>query len=99
MNHRVHFEEDNVTFPADAYRVKGFSGAACYVRGWEVEPDDDTEWTGIEERTGRIVITMVGDDHRYVVDEEDITPLDRGRYCGECGQIGCAHDGYDRSEE
>ena len=98
-HHRIHFEEDDTTFAADAYRVAGFSGVACYVLGWETEPTEDTEWDGIEERTGRVVVVMVGDDARHVVDEDDVTPLDRAAYCGECGQMGCTHDGYDRDDE
>lgn len=96
---RPHYETDDTTFHADAYTVRGYSGIAFYVRGWETEPDDDTEWSGMENRTGRIVVTMVGDDRRIVVDEDDITPIDRKAYCSECGQIGCSHDGLDRSED
>lgn len=99
-NHRVHFEADDQAFPADAYRVHGWGeGIAFYVRGWETEPDADTEWSGYEVRTGSVVVTMIGDDARHVVDPEDLTPLDRRDYCGECGQIGCTCDGYDRTEE
>lgn len=97
MRGRTHYEADDTTFDADAYTVLGYAGIAFYVLGWEVEPDEDTEWSGIEARTGRVVVVMIGDDHRYVVDEEDIAPLEREAYCGECGQIGCGHDGLDRS--
>lgn len=34
-----------------------------------------------------------------VYDPEDITPLEREAYCGECGQIGCCHDGLERDAE
>lgn len=99
-NRRPAFEtDDNGAFPG-AYRVRGWgSGVAFYVRGWETEPDEDTEWSGYETRTGRIVVTMIGDDARHTVDPEDLTPLDRRDYCGECGQVGCTCDGYDRSED
>ena len=96
MSHRTHFEPDETTFNADAYRVRGYDGIAFSVRGWETEPDEDTEWSGCENRTGRIVVTMIGDDRRFVVDEDEITPLDRSAYCGECGQVGCTCDGLDR---
>lgn len=43
-------------------------------------------------------VVMVGDDKRHTVDKDDCTPIEREDYCGECGQIGCSHDGYDRSE-
>jgi hypothetical protein len=40
-----HYESDDVTFSADAYRVSGYGGIAWYVLGWETEPDEDTELT------------------------------------------------------
>ena len=95
---RKHYEKDDEAFPADAYTVKGSRGIAWYVLGWETEPTEDTEWSGTEERTGRVVAVMVGDDRRFTFDPEDVTPLPREDYCGECGQIGCGHDGLDRSE-
>ncbi len=48
--------------------------------------------------TGRVLVVMVGDDHRHAVDPDACTPIAREDYCGECGQIGCSHDGLDRSE-
>ena len=71
-------------------------GVAWRILGWETQPDEDTEWTGIEERTGRVVARMVGDDSLFVYELEDFEPLVREEYCGECGQIGCMHDGLDR---
>lgn len=98
-NHRVHYESDDIAFPADAYTVRGWGhGIAFYVLGWETEPDEDTEWSGYEQRTDRVVVVMVGDDARHIVDVDDLTPLERSAYCGECGQIGCGHDGYDRDD-
>lgn len=84
-------------FSADAYTVAGYRGIAWYVLGWETEPDEDTEWSGIENRTGRLVAIMVGDDRRFTFDPEELTALDREAYCGSCGQVGCGHDGLDRS--
>lgn len=87
-------------FPG-AYAVDSVcKGVAFYVLGYEVQADDDTEWTGILERTGRLVAVMVGDDRRYVVDEEDVRRLKRAEYCGSCGQMGCGCDtgGEDESE-
>ena len=96
---RQHYESDDETFPADAYVVAGWgAGIAFRVLGWQTEPDEDTEWSGIEERTGRLIVVMVGDDAHHSVDPDDVTPLDRKDYCGECGQVGCAHDGYDRDD-
>jgi hypothetical protein len=93
-----HYEKDDEAFPADAYRVRGSAAVAWYVLGWETEPDEDAEWSGYEVRTGRVVCVMVGDDWRFSIDPDDLTPLPREDYCGSCGQIGCAHDGLDRDE-
>lgn len=98
-NFGIGAEVDDASFPADAYAVRGYRGIAWYVIGWEVEPDEDTEWSGIENRTGRVVCVMVGDDRRKAFDPKDVAPLDRRDYCGVCGQIGCAHDGLDRDDE
>lgn len=53
---------------------------------------DDPEY----ERTGALVVVMVGDDKRHIVDESDLTELTELDYCHECGQMGCTHDGLDR---
>jgi hypothetical protein len=98
MNIR-HYEIDKDTFNADAYREKRGASVAWTVLGWETVPDEDTEWSGYEYRTGRIVAVMVGDDSKHTFDPDDLIPLSREEYCGECGQIGCSHDGYDREEE
>lgn len=98
-NTRAHYERDRECFTADAYRVVDHPGSAWQILGWETQADEDTEWSGIEERTGRIIAVMIGDDHHWVFDPEDVKAIDRAEYCGECGQIGCEHDGYDRSEE
>lgn len=97
MNNRE-YEQDAQAFPAEAYVVDGYRGVAWRVMGWETEPDEDTEWSGIEVRTGKVVCIMVGDDQRFCFDADELTPLKREAWCGECGQIGCGHDGYDRSE-
>jgi hypothetical protein len=95
----MHYETDTETFPAPAYSVAGHGGVAWWVLGWETEPDEDTEWSGYEVRTGRVVCCMVGDGHPSAFDESDLTPLAREEYCGICGQIGCEHDGLDRDDE
>ena len=96
VRHGPHYETDDAAFPAEAYTCRSYPGVACYVLGWETEPDEDTAWTGYENRTGSVVLVMVGDDHHFTADPEDVTPLDRSAYCGQCGQVGCSHDGYDR---
>lgn len=95
-------------------RVKGWPAVSYIVLGpekvWEpwtclLTADDGTEY---EEETGegewvegdgsRVRVRMVGDDHVEVVDADRCIPIEREVFCGECGQIGCAHDGYEREE-
>jgi hypothetical protein len=97
-NCRPNYEEDDQTWSADAYTVRGHGGVAWRVYGWETEPDEDTEWSGCENRTGMVICVMVGDDQRFTFDPEDITPIDEDTYCACCGQIGCSWDGRDRSD-
>ena len=89
MRHTQHYEADQTAFPAEHYRVHGYAGIAFYALGWETEPTDDTEWSGIEERTGRVLVVMVGDDRKHCVDVTDLTPLAEHEFCHSCGQIGC----------
>jgi len=91
---RPNYETDDAAFPATHYQVNGYPGIAFYVRGWHTEPDEDTEWSGYESRTGNVVVTMVGDDRRIIVDQDDIIPLDEDAFCHSCGQIGCRHNVY-----
>lgn len=95
---RTGYERDDEQWPAEAYTVGGWRGIAWHVLGWETQPDADTEWSGMEERTGNALCVMIGDDQRHSVDPSDLTALDREEFCGVCGQIGCSHDGYDRSD-
>ncbi len=81
-----------------AYRVIGDDGIAWRVFGWEVEPTEDTEWDGIMVRTGNLVCVMIGDDHPHLFHPSEIEEIDRLEYCGECGQMGCCHDGLERVE-
>lgn len=55
----------------------------------------DGEWVDDPDRS-MVVVVMVGDNHKYTVPIEDVELLDRAEFCGECGQIGCTHDGMDR---
>ncbi len=71
----------------------------------EIDPEtgDETdvesyegEW--VEDPTlGKAVMVMVGDDKEHLECVEDIEELDDLDYCLECGQIGCTHDGRDRT--
>ena len=81
------------------FTVDGWRGVAFWFDREETEPDEDTEWTGIENPTGRVLMVMVGDDYRHAVDPEDVEPLGELDYCAVCGQIGCTHDGRERGGE
>lgn len=86
---KPNYEKDEKTFSSDAYKVKGYGGIAWYVLGWETVPNEDTEWTGMEERTGSVVAVMVGDDRYFTFEPDEVTALNENEYCHECGQIGC----------
>jgi hypothetical protein len=99
MGRTTHYERDRETFKSAGYRVRGYNGIAFRVLGWTTAPDADTEWTGIEERTGDVSVVMIGDDRVHVVDPMDVWAIERKAFCGVCGQIGCAHDGLDRDDD
>lgn len=86
---KINYQRDNESFPHDAYKIKGYSGVAWDVLGWVTMPNEDTEWTGEEEKTGEIAARMIGDDKIFTFQPEDATPLNDGDYCCDCGQIGC----------
>jgi hypothetical protein len=73
-----------------AYKVDGYGGVAWRVLG----PATTTVYEG-----DALVCNddecdhMLGDDREFTFDVEDLTALDRDEFCGECGQIGCGHDG------
>ena len=73
-----------------AHTADGWSaGIAWRVLGWQMQADEDTEWSGYYQRTGRLLAIMVGDDRPFEFDPADLTPLPAGEYCPECGQVGC----------
>jgi len=86
-----------VIAPGAIVQVAGHLGSAFRYLGPEMQPDADTHWSGYEVATGRHVVVMVGDDHKWIVDFEDMSPLAEDAYCNECGQIGCGH-GSNRDE-
>lgn len=89
--HGVWIEEDP-NLPDTAYEVPGYDGVAWRVRGYQVVPDEETEWTGwpgFYIRTGLLVATMVGDDRPFTFPPSDLIPIPENSYCPECGQIGC----------
>ena len=82
------------------YTVDGWgAGIAFYCAGDEMVDDEDTEWSGYQVPTGRVLMVMVGDDRVFPTDPEDCTPLDDLAYCAECGQVGCTGDFRDRDGE
>ena len=93
---RVNYEQDDATFSAAGYCIQRWRGVAWNVLGWETEPDGDTEWSGNETRTGRIVCRMIGDDRDFTFDPDDVEAIPGEDFCSVCGQIGCFHDGLDR---
>lgn len=90
---RVHGTEEGIDFDAH-YRVKNYHKITFYLLGWETEPDEDTEWSGNENRTGNIVAVMVGDDRKHVVEKDDLILIEDDKFCRSCGQIGCGCNVY-----
>jgi hypothetical protein len=89
-------EADGTRWPADgAYTVEGWAGIAFRVLGWELEPDEDTDWSGYYVRSGRVLVVMIGDDKRHRVDPDDTSPLSALEYCRDCGQVGCTSNVYE----
>jgi hypothetical protein len=78
------------------YRVKGWTGVAFFATGYSTRQEaiysedggEIIEYEEVED-TNRAVVVMVGDDTKHTVDIADLTKLDEGEYCPECGQIGC----------
>jgi hypothetical protein len=79
------------TFDFDAaYTADGYSaGIAWRVYAWEEEADEDTEWTGMLVRTGRVLAHMVGDDRTFSFEPDELTVIAEDDYCSCCGQVGC----------
>ena len=85
-------EPHEVPFPFDfepAYRVLGSSAVAWRITGYEFEPDEDTEWSGYQIATGRLIGHMIGDDRDETFDVDDLEPISDEDFCRGCGQIGC----------
>lgn len=73
-----------------AYIGDGWSsGIAWRAYAYETEPDQDTEWTGMENPTGRILAHMIGDDRTFTFEPDELTPIGEDDYCPGCGQVGC----------
>lgn len=84
-----HWEDPDKEWTADAYTVSEYRGIAWSVYGLELEPDEDTHWSGCMNRTGKILARMIGDDRFFTFDPDEVTPIQEDEYCAECGQVGC----------
>jgi len=82
--------EETPEYDAPGYRIRGWDGIAWYVLGYELAPD--RIHPRVMSKTGKLVMSMVGDDRHFVVDPRDVSPLSRDDFCGGCGQIGCKAD-------
>lgn len=83
-----------------ALDAESYGGVAFYFAG----PECASHWSAggeeyEEDETGNALMIMVGDDRRFSIDPDDITPLEDLAYCASCGQIGCTADDRDRSAE
>jgi hypothetical protein len=77
--------ENDVTYPRGTFvKVDSYPGVAFRVQALGMTSGE----------VARVV--MVGDDRVHEVDIDEISLLPREDFCGECGQIGCAHDGLER---
>lgn len=75
--------------PGDRVRFTEGPAIAYVVRARETEPDEDTEWSGIENDTGRLVVVAVGDDYVSYAWPEDLEHIDDDTPVCPCGQLGC----------
>ena len=76
------------------FKVKRWPAVAVVALGYFAEyPESDEEDPEPElvADESRIVVVMVGDDKRHVVDASDLTEIPEEGYCPSCGQIGCGH--------
>lgn len=88
MSHAM-TNEINFDF-SPAYTADGWaSGIAWRATRFEMTDDEDTEWTGIQVRTGNIIAHMIGDDKDFSFTPDDLTPISDDDYCSCCGQVGC----------
>lgn len=63
---------------------------AGYPQVWTNEciEGEEGEWTD-DTDSGMVYVIMIGDDHKHLVDLDDLTVIDDDEYCACCGQIGC----------
>jgi hypothetical protein len=79
-------------FPRGSFvTVEGWVGIACIVEGPEREDREDSDWSGVQYRTGKLNLRMVGDDRTFAFDPDQLTLIGDDEFCSGCGQIGCGH--------
>lgn len=66
--------------------------------GEEVEVETDEGEFTTDPDGPRVLVRMVGDDHNFEVERDELHALKRSEFCGGCGQIGCGCDPYDGDE-
>ena len=85
-----------------AFWIKGYATVSQPCTSFVIVTDDDGEPAEVEVENGefdevedreRVVAVMVGDDQEHIIDVDNLELLDDDAYCGQCGQIGCTHDG------
>ena len=59
----------------------------------EFEYEDWSE-TELVRAGDNVIAVMVGDDHRWAIDKDDLILIADEDYCHECGQIGCCANVY-----
>jgi hypothetical protein len=83
----MHADDPRAPFLFDfdaTYTAEGWSSRIAWrAFAYETEPDADTEWSGIENPTGRVLAHMVGDDREYAFEPDDLAPRKRARLVAE----------------
>jgi hypothetical protein len=78
---RYTYEPDEPDLYPNPVRLRGDTGADDYadwwVLGWHTEPDEDTDWTGYEVRTGQLVVVPLNelgydDAQHWLVDPDEV---------------------------
>lgn len=77
--------------PGTTVRVEGHAGIAFFVSRNQNSNQRDEDGEPIPLEDGLLAVVMVGDDHRWIVDADTVSPLDDEDFCHGCGQIGCGH--------
>lgn len=77
--------DDGDAFVGSTVSVSGYEGIAFRIDSVSLPFPAD-----------RVQAHMIGDDRTFEFDRDEVVVIPREAFCGECGQIGCTHDGLDR---